>query len=254
MVSRAHRRERPRLPAPCSVSARPRLLDLFCGVGGAGMGYHRAGWEVVGIDLKAQPRYPCRFYQADAMLLLRDARFLGRFDAVHASPPCQLHSAMSRINDRHLDHPELIAPTRDALLGSGKPWVIENVERAPLLDPLVICGIAMGRMAVASGREHDGDNRPAWLQRHRLFESSVPLVAPPCICKRGTRRILGVYGGGTRQWTRRGNTNGGNTDKANLAEAQALMGISWGNRTEIAQAIPPAYTELIGFQLLAALS
>lgn len=236
------------------MSARPRLLDAFCGVGGAGAGYARAGWDVFGIDIAEQPHYPFGFYRGDCLPLLRSARFLARFDAIHASPPCQRHSSMSRINDRHLDHPELIGPTREALVASGKPWVIENVERSPLVDPVVICGIAMGRMAVATAREHDGDDRPAWLQRHRLFESNVPLVTPPCACKRSTRRILGVYGGGTRQSTRRGNTNGGNTDKANLAEARALMGICWGNRTEIAQAIPPAYTELLGFQLLAALA
>lgn len=207
---------------------RPRLLDLFCGAGGAGMGYHRAGFDVVGVDIKPQPRYPFEFHQADAMTFPLDG-----FDAVHASPPCQAHSTLRHRTRR--EYPNLIPETRERLVSSGLPYVIENVESAPLRNPLTLCGTEFGLQV--EGR---------WLRRHRLLESNVFLPgAGGCNCS--GRRIGGVYGTGgggpmTRGW------------KFRPDQARVAMGIDWMSTAELAQAIPPAYTEHVGGFLLAALS
>ena len=116
----------------------PRLLDLFCGAGGAGMGYHRAGFEVVGVDIKPQPRYPFEFHQADALTFV--AEYGDRFDAVHASPPCQRFSDLAKRNGNADEWPDLIEPLRPILRMIGRPYVIENVEGAPLRDPAMLCG------------------------------------------------------------------------------------------------------------------
>jgi DNA (cytosine-5)-methyltransferase 1 len=224
---------------------RPRILDLMCGAGGAGMGYHLAGFEVVGVDSADQPNYPFVFHRADALAFL-DSGWAETFDAIHASPPCPRYSSITRVTGTPEDHPDLIEPVRERLRASGLPYIIENVERSPLLDPVTVCGVSLGRMVVEDGRM-------LVLKRHRLFESNVPLLTPPCRCRRGQDEVLGVYGGGTRQWTRRGNPSGGSTDKANLRQARALMGMPWASRQEMTQAIPPSYTELLGHQLLAAI-
>ena len=169
----------------------PRLLDLFCCEGGAAMGYQRAGFEVVGVDLERRPRYPFEFHQGDALEFLE--AHAGDFDAVHASPPCQAYSITRHAHGKA--HPDLVGPTRAALEATGLPYVIENVPGAPLRDYVTLCGAAMGCEAL------DVDSRRLVLRRHRLFESNVALWAPPpCACADYRRRgytIGGVYGGGS---------------------------------------------------------
>jgi DNA (cytosine-5)-methyltransferase 1 len=206
-----------------------RLLDLFCCAGGAGMGYHRAGFEVVGVDIKPQPRYPFEFHQADALEYLREHGH--EFDVIHASPPCQAYS-ISRNNGAHKGAPKMIEPVREALRATGKPYVIENVEGAPLISPIQICGASFG-LGVAGFD----------LNRHRLFETSFPILAMPCQHRRG--RTVGVYGNGTNSYHRR--KFGRNVS---VAEQRIAMDIDWMVRKELTQAIPPAYTEFIGKQLL----
>ncbi|MBM3457495.1 MAG: DNA cytosine methyltransferase, partial [Armatimonadetes bacterium] len=139
---------------------RPVLLDLFCGQGGAAMGYHRAGFDVVGVDLEPQPRYPFRFIQADALEFLAEH---GRgFEAIHASPPCQRYSRATG-NHRHEKHPDLVGVTRDLILGTGFPYIIENVPQAPLRSPVQLCGLMFPALRVI---------------RHRDFESNLVLFAP----------------------------------------------------------------------------
>jgi DNA (cytosine-5)-methyltransferase 1 len=223
-----------------------RLLDLFCGAGGAAVGYHRAGFDqIVGVDIKPQPRYPFTFVQADALEYL--AAHGSEFDAIHASPPCQAWSALRCLpwlRDR--EYPELIEPVRLLLKKSGQPYVIENVERAPLLNGLTLCG----RMF----------NLPIY--RHRLFECSEVLLSP------GHRRHDVVIGHGRMVNDRRkGTLNAGSSKGAwgkqsvvtvaggqcSKADAERALGIDWMQKPELMQAIPPAYTEFIGRQLLNAL-
>jgi DNA (cytosine-5)-methyltransferase 1 len=216
--------------------ATPRLLDLFCGAGGAAVGYHRAGFEVVGVDIKPQPNYPFHFQKFDALKILDYPDFLESFDAIHASPPCQAYS-MAANNGSGKDSPKLIAPTRDLLIQTGLPYVIENVEKARpyMIEPALICGGALGLGIKAL----DADN-----PRHRLFETNWPLMVPPCAHRRG--RTIGVYGNGTNRWHRE--LYGRNLTAAEKNEA---MEIDWMKRGALEQAIPPAYTELVGSQLMA---
>src|SRR5512139_314282 len=146
----------------------PRILDLFCGAGGAAVGYHRAGFDVVGVDINPQPNYPFEFVQADALWALQQLQVgslldyhLSDFDAIHASPPCQRYSTATKRNGTELEHPDLIGPTRELLQATGLPYVIENVVGAPLRDSILLCGswFALGA---------DGYR----LKRHRLFETS----------------------------------------------------------------------------------
>jgi DNA (cytosine-5)-methyltransferase 1 len=210
-----------------------RLLDLFCGAGGASSGYHRAGFDVTGVDSAPQRHYPFRFIQADA---LEYACEHGReFDVIHASPPCQAYSAARTIRNR--EHPDLIAAVRAALLAAGRPFVIENVPGAPLENPLMLCGTMFGLRVI----------------RHRLFEIwPEPIWFPPSPCNHNGR----ATSAGNRQ---PGVTNGFATGHSYItvvgnsylmADGRAAMGIDWMNRHELSQAIPPAYTEWIGRQLL----
>lgn len=118
-----------------------RLLDLFCGAGGAGEGYRRAGFEVVGVDIKPQPKNPHRFIQGDALEYL--AEHGGEYDAIHASPPCQAHCDLKHMWNAK-DNPDLIGPTRELLQKIGRPYIIENVEGAPLISPIILCGTMFG--------------------------------------------------------------------------------------------------------------
>lgn len=222
----------------CAMT-KPRLLDLFCGAGGAAMGYSRAGFGVVGVDIKPQPRYPFEFVQADAMTYPLDG-----FDAIHASPPCQGYSRM-----RHLPwlkdrvYPLLLAPTRDRLVASGIPWVIENVMDAPL-GGIWLCGTMFGRD----------------LLRHRRFESSVFMLQPghsphQVVLASGGASLAkryaghGITGAAVKEVSR--DSIAGHF--ANIARARILMDIDWMNRDELAESIPPYFTEHVGRELMNAL-
>lgn len=209
---------------------KPLLLDLFCGAGGASVGYHRAGFEVVGVDIAPQKNYPFEFVQADARDYLLTTN-LSWFDAIHASPPCQGYSRLAAMHpERKANYPRLIEPIRTLLNTVELPYVIENVEGAPLHSPVVLCGSMFG-LGVERGH----------LRRHRLFECSFETDAPPACNHVGP--AVGVYG------------HGGHSGKHRMlykAEAMVAMGIDWMTRDEMTQAIPPAYSEWIGTQLLAA--
>lgn len=217
------------------MSGRPRLLDLFCGAGGAARGYQLAGFEVVGVDIKPQPRYVGdHFCQADIMevglpALLRE---WGPFDAVHASPPCQDHSQLHR-NYGAPAHGTagLLAETLAALGAQELPWVVENVVGALLPSAIELCGASFD--LGASGLD---------LNRHRRFQMSFYVLAPPCQHRPG--KTIGVYGNGTNAWHR---TKLGRN--LTTAEQREAMGIDWMPRADLAQAIPPAYAEWIGHQL-----
>lgn len=221
------------------MAVQPRILDLFCGVGGASEGYSRAGFEVVGVDLADQPRYPGPFVRHDALAL--DLRFVRSFDAVHASPPCQFATALRHAPGGKV-HPNLIPATRDLLQRSGLPYVIENVEgaRDHLREPVRLCGTMFG--LGAQGCE---------LHRHRLFEANFPIPARQCL--HGGLPVIGVYGGHARKRAKR---HGGRGTRdawvgGHRAAASEAMGIGWATLAEISEAIPPDFTEYVGRALLA---
>lgn len=221
---------------------KPRLLDLFCCAGGAGMGYHRAGFDVVGVDVEPQKHYPFEFHQADAIeYLLAHGH---EFDVIHASPPCQLYSITA--NAHAVQHPDLLVPTRAALIEVGRPYIIENVELAPLIDPLMLCGSMFGL------RAPDVDGVWLRMERHRLFETSFPVGLAPAPCSHDSTLVGGSYKGSRHRKPEHRDSpdrRGGYTPHVTVRGA--LMGIDWMNEHELAQAIPPAYTEWIGDQLLA---
>lgn len=213
---------------------RPRLLDLFCGAGGCSVGYRRAGFDVVGVDIAPHPAYPYPFVLADAIDVLRDRDYLDGFDVIHASPPCQSYSRTGNLADaqgRTRSQVRLIEPVR-ALL-AGRCYVIENVEGAPLLSPVLLCGSSFGLR----------------VRRHRLFESPVMIFGQDCQHRRQGRPV------GVLNWGKWGHEipDGGRL-AASLADAQDAMGIGWMRRADLAEAIPPAYTAYIGAQLLDSLN
>jgi len=221
------------------MPSKPRLLDLFCCAGGAAVGYARAGFEVVGVDLTDQPNYPFEFHQMDALSL--DRNWVMTFDAIHASPPCQSYSDLARRNGNADDWPRLIEPVREMLEDFGKPWIIENVEGAPLIDPVMLCGTMFPPLRVI---------------RHRLFESNIDLVTPhhvgrkehPLVFTHDKRKPH--YGKLDQNVSFVQVTGGGNCSMANARQA---MGIDWmTKKNELNEAIPPAYTEYLGEQLFAA--
>lgn len=226
---------------------RPKLLDLFCCAGGAGMGYHLAGFDVVGVDIRPQRRYPFEFIQADCLSI--DMDFIRSFDAIHASPPCQAHSKISRVSGRQEHHVDRIEETRALLEASGLPWIMENVEGAPLRDPFMLCGSMFGL----------GTSCGAQLRRHRLFETNWFVGLQP-ECSHGGS-VVGVYGGHAHDRRRKTITVTGSTPQMNVIrnrsrltfpvdEARRAMGIDWMTMAELSQAIPPAYTEFLGKRLL----
>lgn len=236
---------------------RPRMLDLYSCAGGAGVGYERAGFDVYSVDKVPQPHNPHPFYQGDALEVLRtllaggsitfsngETLSLSDFAAIHASPPCQFYSVTRHTNAHADEYPDLVAPTRELLIDTGLPWVIENVEGAPLIDALTLCGSEFGLRAI------DVDGETLALRRHRLFESSIWLMGAGGCIHDGTQ-VAGVYGGGRhRNVSDRDNPQrrGGYTP---LGSVRAdLMGIDWMTQHELSQAIPPAYTEFIGRQLI----
>lgn len=203
-----------------------KLLDLFCCAGGAAQGYHLAGFDVVGVDIFPQPLYQDDFIQADVMELTLD--FLRGFDAIHASPPCQAFTRARQIQGNA--HPDYVDRVRGMLRRTGKPYIIENVEGAPLLAPVLLCGAMFPGLRT---------------YRHRLFESNVALSAPPHpahivpTTKMGRPpepgKFMHVVGhfSGTR-------------------EGGEAMGINWMTREGLREAIPPAYTHHLGRQLMEA--
>lgn len=205
-----------------------RLLDLFCGGGGAAMGYHRAGFQVTGVDIVPQPRYPVGvFVQANALDYLK--KYGHEYDFVHASPPCQAYSVQTPIIHRK-KHPDLIRPLRDLLIKLGKPYVIENVPNARkyLISPIRLCGTGFGLNVI----------------RHRYFELGgfEILLVPPCRHGGDIVYMTGSTGNSRSNFKRR---------EFKVSEIAAASGIDWMVRTELDQAIPPAFTEFIGKQYLA---
>lgn len=214
---------------------RPLLLDLFCGAGGAAMGYHRAGFEVVGVDIEPQPNYPFRFFHRDALDYLN--RRGDRYAAIHASPPCQRYSDLAKRNSNADDWPDLVGLVRSHLGAFDVPYVIENVEGAPLHDPVVLCGTMFPGLRVI---------------RHRLFETNWGLTAPaehpkhPLVFTHDKRKAH--YGKLDQNTSFVQVTGGGNATLANKLDA---MGIDWmRSHHEVNESIPPAYTEWIGRQLI----
>jgi DNA (cytosine-5)-methyltransferase 1 len=206
-----------------------RLLDLFCGAGGAAMGYHRAGFEVVGVDTKPQPNYPFEFYQANALDFPLDG-----FDMIHASPPCQAYSCMKALwPEKKYD--DLVGYIREKLTESGLPYIIENVPGAPLIAPIKLCG---SMFDLGAG--------PYALRRHRMFECSFHVNQPKCSHTKG-KPVIGVYGDHVRCSRR----NGDLPMALGKPLADEAMGIDWMNWRELTQSIPPAYTEFLGRHALA---
>lgn len=225
---------------------RPRLLDLFCCAGGAAMGYHRAGFEVVGVDINPQPHYPFAFVQADALVFLE--RMVaggtyewygpGLFTAIHSSPPCQDYSVTASLHTT--EYPRLIEPVRELLIVSGKPYIIENVEgaRRDLRNPVKLCGSSFG----------------LGVRRHRLFETSWPVMFPPQCAHHLQPEPIDVTGTGGPSTGPRAGGGGIHRKPRNLEHAREVMGMSWGTRQELAEAVPPAFTEWLGLELMAHLS
>lgn len=239
--------------------SRPYLLDLFCGQGGAAAGYIAAGWHVIGADLADHSkRYPGEFHQGDALAFL--ATNGAAVDAIHASPPCQGYSIATAGNpSARAKHKRMIAATRELLILAGKPWVIENVEqaRSQMVDPIMLCGRMFGLGAL------DEDGMPLVLDRHRLFESNMPLAAP-AHPKHGDEQVAGVYGGSRRsskpnatpaddRYAARHERHGGYVPRSKRVQ-QELLGIDWMTVRGMQESIPPAYTEYIGRQLIDHLS
>lgn len=224
---------------------KPLLLDLFCKAGGCSKGYSLAGFDCVGVDIEPQKNYPYRFIQTDALDFLRWLIFdtsrygpswgfwqLTDFKVIHASPPFQAFSVLKHLTTKK--HPELIVPVRELLIQTGLPYIIENVVGAPLINPVQLCGSSFGLD----------------LRRHRLFESNMPLVGKPCDHDNHPCPI-DVSGTGGRRINGRKDGCGGNSRKPkNLAHARLAMGIDWMTRIELAQAIPPKYTEFLGKQAI----
>lgn len=208
------------------------LLDLCSGGGGAGKGYHDAGFGVVGVDIEFQPDYPFTFIQADAMTFPLEG-----FDAYHSSPPCDDHSALAVVNAEK-GTGWMLPATLERFAALDAPWVVENVEMADMPGAVTLCGTEFGLKA----RMDDG--REVWLKRHRKFRSNVWLWgAGGCNCH--GKPIIGVYGGGAG-----GPRNGAGRGPGAARAAREVMGIGWMNRDQLDRAIPPAYTEYIGAQLL----
>jgi DNA (cytosine-5)-methyltransferase 1 len=202
------------------------------------MGYYRAGFEVVGVDIDPQPNYPFEFVQGDALKL--DTDFLATFDVIHASPPCQSYSDLAKRNGNAHEWPRLVEPVRKLLKGLGKPWIIENVEGAPLKDPILLCGTMFPGLRVI---------------RHRLFESNIDLEVPdhprphPLVFTHDKRKSH--YGRLDQNVSFVQVTGGGNCTMENARDA--MGGLDWmRTKVELNESIPPAYTEYLGKQLLRA--
>ncbi len=206
-----------------------KLLDLYCGVGGASVGYARAGFEVTGIDVKHGKRYPYTYIRADVLEIIKDIDYLRQFDVIHASPPCQTHSITQHLRNaqgKSTSKIDLIPQTRQALIESGVNYIIENVPGSPLIDPVQLCGSSFGLK----------------VRRHRLFESNMPIKGSVCNHKLQGRPI-GVYGSLNDEIPKGGKT------ATTIDEARKAMDMDWAIWTELVEAIPPAFTQYLGEQI-----
>jgi DNA (cytosine-5)-methyltransferase 1 len=209
---------------------RPRILDAFSGAGGAGMGYHQAGFEVVGVDIAPQPNYPFEFHQGDAVEFIR--RHGHEFDLIHASPPCQSYSALRALSPTKI-YPDLITETRAVLIESGLPFVIENVMSAPLHKPtsITLCADNMGLRTI----------------RHRRFEYGGGLILdqPP----HQAHRARTATSRRRERWAQGWHVS--ITGDVGVYVGTEAMGIDWMSGNELCEAIPPAFTRYIGQLMLA---
>lgn len=198
-----------------------KALDLFCGAGGASMGLHRAGYEVTGVDLYPQPRYPFNFVQADALTFPLEG-----YDLIWASPVCKRFSSATRTAGTSEMWPDQIAPIRERLEAAGVPYIIENVQGAPLINAVMLCGAQFGLQTY----------------RHRYFESNVLLLVPPHprhdapVVKMGRPPTAGQFINPVGHFS-------------DVPYARRALGIPWMGQSELAQAIPPAYSEYLGRQV-----
>lgn len=225
-----------------------KLLDLYCGSGGAGVGYARAGFEVTGVDIKKRMcGYPAgEFIKADVLEILKDRDFLRSFDVIHASPPCQENSITKHLRDAQGGNVKerginLIPETKQALFMVHVPFIIENVEDAPLHDDILLCGSMFPELHVMD------ETGKRWLKRHRIFEVwgyDLPRYPSECAHKAAGVRPLGVYA------SKADNIPSGGQTARTLEEGRALMGIDWMNWSALVEAIPPVYTEWIGSRIL----
>jgi len=205
-----------------------KLLDLFCGAGGASKGYAEAGFEVTGIDVKHGKRYPFTYIRGDVKDYL-NVEFLSQFDVIHASPPCQTHSATKHLRNaqgKSTSKIDMIPEVRQALIMSGKAYTIENVPGSPLIDPIQLCGSAFGLK----------------VRRHRLFESNMQLKGTECSHKQQGKPV-GIYG------SMRDEIPGGGHTAKTMQEAHESMGINWMLWGELVEAIPPLFTKYLGEQI-----
>lgn len=216
----------------------PKILDLFCGGGGASMGYHRAGFEVCGMDNVYHPRYPFDFSLGDAINYLKyivEHSNLNGIDAIHTSPPCQAYSKSTKSRrNKGITYPDLLGETRELLEKTGLPWIIENTPGAPMRADYTLCGSQFGLKVV----------------RHRLFEVSwgpTNWQMPPCS---HPPDVVTICGHGTPSWTRKRRAALGLVPNVSVDEKRKIMECEWMNREELSQAIPPTYTEFIGKELL----
>lgn len=206
------------------IRMQPKLLDLYCGAGGAGYGYHMAGFDVVGVDIIKQKHYPFEQINCDAIEYCKAHH--EEYDSIHASPPCQAYTRARKLQGNK--HPKLLEATRRALIETRKPYVIENVPGAPLINPTMLCG-QMFEME---------------LYRHRLFETNfnLDLILHPQHCvpqvKMGRMSKNGEYLQMVGHF-------------AGVDLARKITGCHWMNQYELAQSIPPQYTEWIGKQMKA---
>lgn len=196
---------------------RQKILDLFCGAGGAAVGLYRAGFNVEGVDIDPQPHYPFKFYQADALTFPLEG-----YDAYWASPPCQSFSITKYCRKNGHKYPNMVSPIRERFVSLGKPYIIENVPGCPLINPVLLCGAMFGLSLI----------------RHRLFECNwFLLVYPHQPCR--NRHFVTVASQGSKIRQRQDYTKWGDA-----------MGIDWMSRRELTQAVPPAYSEFLGKQLI----
>jgi DNA (cytosine-5)-methyltransferase 1 len=217
-----------------------KLLDLFCCAGGASMGYHRAGFEVTGVDIKDQPSYPFKFIKGDVIEILKDKDFLNSFDVIHASPPCQGYSNATKPDSIYVhysqgkDTPKLIEPVRNALINTGKYYIIENVAGAKeyLIEPFRLTGYMF--------------NMP--IERTRYFECNFPVAELKNITKRGySKKYAEDNGIDYRDMS----VTGKSRRKGSIDVWRKVMDMPWAGRGwELTEAIPPAYTKYIGEQIL----